>query len=188
MSTQEAPHPLKPPRGDFWVFGYGSLMWDPGFPYLREEPALLYGYHRAFCIYSQRYRGTRERPGLVLGLDRGGACRGRAFRVAAADGEAVICYLYEREMFDHVYEPRWLEVLVGRRRVRALAHVANRANVAYAGKLADARVVEIILGGHGARGPNIDYLVNTVAHIDELCIADTPIHRILRLVEAKRRA
>ena len=83
--------------GDIWVFGYGSLMWRPGFPHLEVAPALLHGYHRAFCIYSVHHRGSRERPGLILGLDRGGSCQGRAFRVAAADAEATIAYLDDRD-------------------------------------------------------------------------------------------
>src|SRR3546814_813588 len=91
---------------DVWVFGYGSLMWNPGFAFLERQPALLRGYHRAFCIYSEHYRGTRERPGLVLGLDRGGSCRGIAFRVAQAAARAVLGYLWDREMVPSVYAPR----------------------------------------------------------------------------------
>jgi len=167
------------------VFGYGSLMWDPGFPYGRAEPALLKGYHRAFCIYSHRYRGSRERPGLVLGLDRGGACRGRAFLVAAVDAEAVARYLHEREMINDVYRARWLAVAVGAGTVRALAYVANRSHPHYAGKLALERIAEIVLGGEGARGSNLDYLAKTVAHIDELGITDTPLHRVLGLARQR---
>ena len=99
------------PEGeDFWVFGYGSLMWHPGFPHVEVCAALLNGYHRRFCVYSHRYRGTPERPGLVLGLDRGGSCRGLAYRVPAAEGAAAMDYLYEREMVTGVYIPSWLGV------------------------------------------------------------------------------
>ena len=102
---------LTPPPGeDFWVFGYGSLMWHPGFPHVEVRLAVLHGYHRRFCVYSHRYRGTPERPGLVLGLDRGGSCRGLAFRVPAAESAEVIDYLYEREMITGVYIPRWFSL------------------------------------------------------------------------------
>src|SRR5262245_52232481 len=102
---------MPPPGEDFWVFAYGSLMWNRGFRYLESRPALVRGYHRAFCVYSVHYRGTPARPGLVLGLDRGGSCRGRAYKVAAVDGKSVTDYLHEREMITSIYEPLWLKVL-----------------------------------------------------------------------------
>src|SRR4051812_41640052 len=99
-ATRGAEHLSCPslPGGDLWVFGYGSLMWDPGFEYLRSAPAMLRGYHRSFCVCSTRYRGTPEQPGLVLGLDRGGACRGIGFLIADACVDAVLRNLWEREM------------------------------------------------------------------------------------------
>ncbi len=99
--------------GEVWVFAYGSLMWDPGFAYLEAAPALLRGYHRAFCIYSFVYRGTEARPGLVLGLDRGGACKGMAFRIAAAEGAGVLDYLDAREKVTDVYVRRAVPITVG---------------------------------------------------------------------------
>ncbi|WP_119461439.1 gamma-glutamylcyclotransferase [Rhodospirillaceae bacterium SYSU D60014] len=177
---------LKPPPGEeFWVFAYGSLIWRPGFACLEARPALLRGYHRAFCIYSVLYRGTPERPGLVLGLDRGGACRGRALRVAAQDAEAVAIYLHEREMVTGVYEPRWLPVDVEGRRIHAVTYVADRNHEQYTGKLDPDRIVEMILKGEGKAGSNRAYLENTVAHLDELGIADGALHDLLRLVEAR---
>jgi glutathione-specific gamma-glutamylcyclotransferase len=177
---------LKPPPGEeFWVFAYGSLMWRPGFACLEARPALLRGYHRAFCIYSVLYRGTPERPGLVLGLDRGGACRGRALRVAAEHAEAVAIYLHEREMVTGVYEPRWLPVDVEGRRIRAVTYVADRNHEQYTGKLDPDRIVEMILKGEGKAGSNRAYLENTVGHLDELGIADGALHDLLRLVEAR---
>ncbi len=189
MSDQERAEArrLKPPKRDFWIFGYGSLMWNPGFPYAKAAPGLVRGYHRCFCIYSHRYRGTLDRPGLVLGLDRGGSCRGRAYLVAAADGKAVAEYLHEREMITAVYDPRWLAVEIDGRRRPALAYVADRSHPQYAGKLAPGRIARLIGQGRGIFGSNLDYLVNTVRHIDELGIADCPLHEILRLVEAGRR-
>ena len=173
-----------PPGEDYWVFGYGSLMWNPGFAYRRAAPALLRGYHRAFCIYSYRYRGTRQAPGVVLGLVRGGSCRGRAFLVAAADGQAVAGYLHAREMITGVYAPRWLPVRAEGATVRAIAYLADPAHPQFTGALDDDRLVALILQGNGQSGSNLDYLANTVRHIDELGIGDSFLHRILRRVEA----
>jgi len=170
-----------------WVFGYGSLMWHPDFPHIETVPALLRGYHRALCVYSTRYRGTAEKPGLVLGLDRGGACRGRAFRVAAADSEAVRDYLWEREMNGYAYRPRWLPVRIPERTVTALAFVVDRERSAdYAGRLDDESLIERVLGGHGHRGSSLQYLESTVCHLDDLGIREGELHRLLRL--ARQRA
>lgn len=174
-----------PPNQDFWVFGYGSLMWRPGFPYLECRPALLRGWHRAFCVYSHYYRGTPDKPGLVLGLDRGGACRGRAFLVAAEDGPAVCDYLHQREMLSGVYEPRWVEVETAEGRIRAAAYIADRRHVQYAGKLPEEELVRLIVQGVGKGGTNIEYIENTVRHLDELGIAESTLHRLLRAVEKK---
>lgn len=175
--------------GGRWIFGYGSLMWDPGFPYLAREPALVRGYHRAFCIYSTRYRGTHARPGLVLGLDRGGSCRGIAYRIAEVEAPSVLAYLKAREMHDNVYEDRLVPVeLAGGRRVRALAHVANQHHSQYAGKLPLPRLAELICQGQGERGACAEYLANTVRHLDELGIKDGPLHELQRYVERNRAA
>ena len=178
--------PTAPADGDIWVFGYGSLMWRPGFSYLAAEPALLRGYHRAFCIRSVRYRGTPERPGLVVGLDRGGSCCGRAYRVAAADARAALDYLDTRELVTGVYTRRVVPVKVRAGRVEAYTYVADRGHAQYAGKLAPGRAADIILAGHGASGDNRDYLENIVAHLDELGIPDGPLHTLLRLVSERR--
>lgn len=176
---------LAPPGEDFWVFGYGSLMWRPDFPYVECRPALLRGWHRALCVYSRHYRGTHDKPGLVLGLDRGGACRGRAFLVAAEDGAAVCDYLHAREMISGVYEPRWVGIVTPEGRRRAAAYIADRQHEQYAGKLPEAELVRLILQGVGKGGPNIEYIENTVRHLDELGIAESALHRLLRAVETK---
>jgi len=173
--------------GDIWVFGYGSLMWNPGFPYEEVRPALLYGYHRAFCLYSEHYRGTPEHRGLVLGLDRGGACRGRAFRVAASEADAAMDYLIKREMFGHavdVYELRWLRVVLGEtgEDARAACFVVNPAHDHYAGKLSLEQTATIIGSASGKSGTNREYLANTITHLDDLGIADGPLHALQRLV------
>lgn len=186
-----ADHPLarRPghwrPRGDGWVFGYGSLMWRPDFPHVETRPALLHGYHRALCIYSVRYRGTDECPGLVMGLERGGSCVGRAFRVAAARMENVISILQEREMLHRVYDPVWLPVTVGACRVLAYTFVARRDHSQYCGKLKPARAADFVLQGSGERGPCLEYLRETVRHMDELGVAAGPLHRILTIAERK---
>jgi len=127
MTSPRAPHPstLGIAPGDLWVFGYGSLMWDPGFPFRRWAPALIFGYHRALCIASNRWRGTPERPGLVLGLERGGACHGIAFRVAQRDVATVLDALWAREMRRPVYRARLVRTRLPDREVKALAFIVS---------------------------------------------------------------
>lgn len=173
------------PRGDLWLFTYGSLMWDPGFRFADALPALLRGYHRSFCIYSSRYRGTVDKPGLVLGLDRGGACRGIAYRIAADEVPRALETLWLREMRRGVYVPRLLPVAAAGRRPKALAFLANHGHAGYAGRLALEDCAEIIAGCCGERGPNIDYLVNTLRHLDTLGVHDHHLHRLLAAVRAR---
>lgn len=172
-------------RANLWVFGYGSLMWDPGFPYVRWAPALIHGYHRAMCISSSRWRGTPERPGLVLGLDRGGACRGIAFLVAAADVAVTLRELWAREMRRRIYLPRLLRTRLPDKKVRALAFVADPRHAEYSGHLTLEQTAERIANCHGARGPNLEYLVRTIEHLAELGVRD---HYLLRVLEAARQA
>src|SRR6202051_4414453 len=129
-------------KGDLWVFGYGSLMWRPGFPFLEQVPARLIGEHRALCVYSFVHRGTPEKPGLVLGLDRGGACRGIAYRVDRSLRADTVAYLRAREQVTMVYREAWRDVLVDgegggdpERRVRALVYVVDRGHPQYGGRL-----------------------------------------------------
>lgn len=172
---------------DFFVFAYGSLMWRPGFPFLEIEPATLHGYHRAFCISSTHYRGTPEHPGLVLGLDRGGRCIGRLYRVAAADAEETAEYLHSREMISGCYVPKLLPVRREDGAVqKAIAYVADRTHYQYAGRLSDEAVIERIRHAKGAMGSNQEYLRNTVQHLDEMGIADTHLHRLQRLMTSHR--
>ena len=172
------------PGAELRVFGYGSLMWRPDFPYIDIVPASLHGYHRAFCIRSTHYRGTRERPGLVLGLDRGGMCHGRMFRVKPEHAAAVAEALHQREMVTGVYEPRWLNVRLEDGRIAtALGYVADRRHPQYAGKLDVAEVARRIRGAIGLSGSNVDYLRNTVLHLEEMGIHEGSLHRVLRQVE-----
>lgn len=170
---------------DVWVFGYGSLMWRPDFAFVEEMKARLGGYHRALCHYSVEYRGTPARPGLVLGLDRGGSCVGRAFRVAAMDVPDALAALHVREMPRSSYAPKWLPVtLKDGRKVTALAYVVRRDHDLYTGKLTLERIVELVLAGRGERGACLDYVRNTVAHLDAMGIKDGCLHRVLRAVDA----
>ncbi len=169
-------------QDDLWVFGYGSLMWRPGFDYIEAQPARLYGFHRAFCVHSWHHRGTRQRPGLVLGLDLGGSCLGRAYRVAPENAEAVVNYLDEREMVTAVYRPIRHLVRLSGRMVTARAYVVDRGHPQYAGKLSLEEQARQIDGARGVSGVNIDYLASTVAHLDEMGIVDGPLHQVWRLL------
>lgn len=160
-------------HGPLWVFGYGSLMWRPGFAYSLRRKALLRGWRRSLCVYSHVYRGTPERPGLVLGLDCGGACRGVAFRVEAALGEATIRYLREREQTTAVYVERTLPVtLETGERVEALAYVADRLHPQYAGRLAREAMLETVRAGRGTTGDNAAYVTETHDHLVSIGVRD----------------
>lgn len=160
---------------ELWVFGYGSLMWRPGFSYEEQVPGLLKGAHRALCIYSVIHRGTPEQPGLVLGLDRGGACRGVAFRVTPGTEGETRAYLKAREQVTDVYREalRPIRLLDGSgRRVQALCYLVNRANSQYAGRLPLDEQWRIVMAGEGQAGPNADYVLNTVEHLSEAGVHD----------------
>jgi cation transport protein ChaC len=170
---------------DFWVFGYGSLMWRPDFAHLEARTATVHGWHRSMCILSTRYRGTPDAPGLVLGLDRGGICRGMAFRVAADRIEEVKRILHEREMITNVYETRMMPArLDDGRRVAAYSFVARRDHPQYVGRLGPEAAARLIRDGCGAKGMCREYLENTVRHLEELGIRDASLMRLLSLVRA----
>jgi cation transport protein ChaC len=171
-----------------WVFAYGSLIWRPGFEHAGRHTALLRGFHRRFCLWSHRYRGTPEAPGLVLGLDRGGACRGVAFRVPGPRAAEVLRYLDDRELPDGaevVYHRRVLPVRLldgGGMAVPAVTYVANRACRLYAPDLAPEQAAAAIARGVGQMGPNRDYLLNTVTHLREMGVRDAGLDRIAALL------
>ena len=169
---------------DLWVFGYGSLMWRPDFPYVEARRARLNGYHRCFCISSTHHRGTAERPGLVLGLDRGGICDGMAFRVSKDDAAHVLAALRKREQINGVYCERHLSVQLDsepRREVTALAFIVERCHPSYSGRVALSKQAHLIRGAHGRSGPNLDYLVNTVRHLQSLGIRERELERLVAL-------
>jgi cation transport protein ChaC len=161
-----------------WVFGYGSLMWKPGFEFIEKRPAKLIGAHRALCVYSHVHRGSPEKPGLVLGLDYGGACRGIAFRVDKKNREATVRYLREREQVTSVYREvvRPVLLLEGKEdRSRALCYLVDRSHAQYAGNLPRERQLELILQGNGHSGANPDYVLATVKELETLGIRDATL-------------
>jgi glutathione-specific gamma-glutamylcyclotransferase len=166
-------------KEDLWVFAYGSLMWRPGFDFLERVPARLIGAHRALCVLSHVHRGTPERPGLVLGLDHGGACRGLAYRVAAAKRAQTIAYLRAREQVTSVYResmrPVWLKQ-EPERRVSALCYMVDRGHVQYAGRLTLEQQLHHVRQGHGQSGANRDYVIATVGALEELGYRETALH------------
>ncbi len=149
-----------------WVFGYGSLMWRPGFPFIEQRLARLDGYHRAACIFSHYHRGTAEVPGLVLGLDQGGECHGIAFKFDKKKRIQVIDYLNERELIGYAYKPVVSAVeVVGIGVVEAYTFVADPDHHNYAGTLAERDAAALIMKAEGISGLNRDYLINTVEKI-----------------------
>jgi cation transport protein ChaC len=172
--------------GDLWVFGYGSLMWRPGFDVLERVPARLIGLHRALCVFSYVHRGTPEKPGLVLGLDRGGMCRGIAYRVAAAKREKTIAYLRGREQVTSVYLETMRRIELedeARRQVRALTYIVDRGHVQYAGRLSIAESLHYVRQGHGRSGQNRDYVIETVRALEALGYRESDLHRIAEQLE-----
>jgi len=167
--------------GDFWVFGYGSLIWRPGFEFIDEKKALLRGRHRALCVHSWVHRGTKDRPGLVLGLDEGGACHGLARLVAGKKREAVIAYLRERELVTHVYLEKWVTItLEGGENVQALTYVVDPGHTQYASGMSLSETAQQIRQAHGKSGPNTDYVRNTVQSLIDLDIRDEALEELCK--------
>lgn len=180
-TTVPAPHAEfgHPAGSDLWVFAYGSLMWNPGFVHLERQGALLRGWHRSFCVLSWRHRGTPERPGAVLGLDRGGSCRGIVYRVAADRVEETLAYLWEREMVNRVYRPRRLAVrTAGGGSAPALVFTVDRAHPQYCGRLGPEGLETLVRQGVGQSGRSADYLLSLVAHLRDLGIRDTGLEAL----------
>lgn len=160
-----------------WVFGYGSLIWDPGFEFDERALACVRGYHRRFCIESTHYRGTRQQPGIVLGLAPGGSVYGMVFRLRDERREAALRALYEREMLNHSYRPLLLPArLVCGQKISALTFVANRRRPGYR-QLTDSEIIHRLVNCRGERGANRDYALNTWQALSELGVADARLSR-----------
>ena len=171
---------------DFWVFGYGSLMWRPGFAHVETMRARLHGYRRSLCIYSHIHRGTPDHPGLVLGLDTGGSCLGIAFRVPGDMTDEVMVYLREREMSNRVYHEKWLRLrLADGRDVQAVTYVADRRHTQYAGSLKAEDAAAIVASAQGDSGANVDYVSNTLEHLRNMRVRDHALEHVNDLISNK---
>jgi len=169
------------PEGDLWVFGYGSLMWSPCFAYREKALARVHGFHRALCILSTRYRGTHRKPGLVMGLCRGGSCWGMAFRIPRREVRRCLVRLWSREMTRRTYEPRLVPAkLRGGRRVRALAFLADPEHPSFVRELDLHGRARLVAQGIGQRGPCVDYIRNTLDHMHGVGVRDPHLERVLQ--------
>lgn len=178
------PLPYFPEGKDLWIFGYGSLMWRPGFDHKGIRDARVFGYHRSFCVSSVVHRGTRENPGLVLGLDVGGSCRGKAILCPSDIREPVVDYLYRREMVTSVYIPKMvqMDLVANGQRQTALTFVADHSHEQYCANQDVETAARIIANASGRGGPNRDYLQSTIEHLDEFGIQEGPLHKIMNLI------
>ncbi len=170
-----------------WVFGYGSLLWNPGFDVAEQVMATLPGYHRSFCMRSIHHRGSEAEPGLVLALDEaeGGQCEGVALRVAPGTEDATLTYLRERELISSAYLEKLLDITLGDGRVvEAVTYVIDPDHVQYCGGLALEEQAQIIARSHGGRGPNSEYLYNTASHLAGMGVADDDLDWLSRRVAA----
>ncbi len=170
------------PIENLWIFGYGSLMWNPGFPYEESKCARIYGYHRSLCIRSVRYRGTSKKPGLVFGLDRGGSCNGMAFRISTEGQQEIMEYLWDREMLNDVYEPRVQSiVLEDARKVKAIAFVVQRFHPSYINNLTTDQAANIVATAYGQRGANLDYVLSTISQLESIGFSDKSLRTVCQL-------
>ena len=170
---------------DVWLFAYGSLVWNPVLDFDERVVVTVHGYHRSFCLWSRVNRGSPEKPGLVLGLDRGGRCTGVAYRVPARLAEEELRLLWRREMLLGSYAPRWVLVTHGRRSLRALAFTINRDRSGYAGRLPAEEIVERLIHARGRIGSGLDYLRQTIDGLAAVGIRDPHLMRLDALVRQR---
>jgi cation transport protein ChaC len=171
-------------EGEVWIFGYGSLIWNPAFLYDVQMVGRVHGWHRRFCLWTSLSRGCPERPGLILGLDRGGACHGIVYRIPAASTALELVVLWRREMADGAYTPRWITAETQNGCVRAIAFTSNRSHPRYAGKLDELEMARVIAHSAGKLGRCSEYLANTVAALERRGIADSKLRALHARVEA----
>ena len=175
----------RPRAADLWVFAYGSLIWNPCFHFVERRPAVLHGHHRALCLWDPLARGTPARPGLLFGLDRGGACKGLVFRIGAEAEREETELIWSREMVaGPVYEPRWVTARTAAGPVRAIAFVMDRTSCLYAGKLPHGEVVAAVAHGRGRLGSCAEYVRNTVEALSAHGIDDPKLGRTWRMADA----
>ncbi len=169
-----------------WVFGYGSLVWNPGFEVAEMRVASMAGYHRSFCMRSIHHRGSVENPGLVLALDEmpNAACRGVGFAVQDGREDEVLAYLRERELISSAYLEKYVPIsFAGGGSAEALVYVIDPDHVQYCGGLDLQEQARIIASAHGDRGPNTEYLFNTAEHLNKLGITDPELDELVRRVK-----
>ena len=178
------------PPNDLWVFAYGSLLWKPAFDPAESRAATVRGWHRSFCFRVARFRGTRDRPGLMMALDRGGQCHGMVLRVASGEVRDVLDALFRREIVvkPGVNVPRWLAADTPDGPVRAIGFVVNRSSPHYAGRLAPDEAARMIATAAGHWGSCAEYLRETVAHLETLGIRDRNLWHLQELVAERIRA
>jgi cation transport protein ChaC len=178
------------PPGDLWLFGYGSLLWKPGFEYAERRRATVQGWHRSFCLRIARFRATRDQNGLMMVLDRGGQCQGMIFRVPAEQAPTVLNGLFRRELVVNppATPPRWLTAQTEEGPIRALGFAIDRRSPVYAGKLRLAEVADVLSKAAGHWGSCAEYLQTTVAHLEELGIQDRNLWRLQALVAKRTKA
>ena len=169
-------------RQDAWLFAYGSLIWNPGFEFAEMRPGLVRGFHRRFCLWQWRFRGTREVPNLMLALDAGGSCNGMVYRIAAPDAKDKLAGVWRREMLGDGYRPRWLSVWTGDGPVEAVTFVAHRTGERYAGRLSEDTVADRIASACGHRGPSAEYLRQTVLSLEKTDMRDSMLWRLQEMV------
>jgi cation transport protein ChaC len=168
----------RPATADVWVFGYGSLIWNPAFTYAERCLGRVHGWHRRLCLWTQLGRGSPEHPGLTLALDRGGSCGGVAYRIPRDQAETELGILWRREMVSGSYVPRWVDVRTATGTVPAIAFTINRQHPRYTGKLDDETIVRTVASAVGRIGPCADYVFKTVAALKTLGIRDARIEEI----------
>ena len=174
------------PDSDVWIFAYGSLIWNPIFNFVEQRVGTIYGWHRRFCLWVPRGRGTPDNPGLVLALDRGGSCRGIAYQIAAADVPSELLLLWRREMVVGCYIPHWVRVFDGTQTVEAIAFVINRQHRAYAGNIPEETTVNSIATASGELGSCAEYLIQTVNGLMAVGIKDKQLLRLRDRVVAQQ--
>jgi glutathione-specific gamma-glutamylcyclotransferase len=172
------------PPGDVWLFGYGSLLWKPAFEYVESRMATVRGWHRSFCIRVARFRGTRDLPGLMMALDRGGQCRGKVFRIPGDQAVESLKTLFRRELVVKPpgTPPRWLMARTNKGPLPAIGFVVDRRSQFYSGRLAPEEVADVVSRAAGHWGSCAEYLHNTISHLEELGIHDRNLWRLQALV------
>lgn len=172
------------PPGDFWIFAYGSLIWNPATEFDQQRIAVAGGWHRSFCLFDARYRGNPRQPGLMLCLDRGGSCRGVGYRIPSGSIKANLDQLIRREMsmVPSAFPGRWIRVMTEQGPLTALTFAINRKNARYVGGLTLAERADRLAQAHGWKGSMAEYVLSTVSKLEELGIHDRNLWALQQLV------